>query len=138
MLGLLLAGVQAACAGAERPPYEDFRPPDAELARLADPAFARCVDAASAPYRLNTRTIQRCYDAEGARLDSLLAVARGRLPSSDVAAGDAEHRAWGRAAREQCALDHPRHTGWGWAFDLQSCELDETRRRILWLESLAG
>lgn len=134
-LGLLLAGVMAACAGGERPPYEGFRPPEAALARLDDPAFAQCVDEASAPYRLNTRTIQGCFDAEGARLDSLLATARGRLPESDAVAGDAEREAWEQAARESCAAEHPWHNGWGWIFEFQSCELDETKRRIVWLES---
>jgi hypothetical protein len=125
---LLLLGLPACATHAGG--YALFHPTEAMIARLAAPEFPACIDEASEE---GPAAIQACCTAESERLEALLSatLARG-------AAHPADQERWAATLRDRCDRENPFHGGWGWTFELQTCHLDELRRRILWMEAVVA
>ena len=111
--------------------YSRFRPTEVMITRLVDPAFRGCVDEASEINRLDLEAIQGCYTAELGRLEGLLAETLNRR----AIAPPRDQEQWNVTFRDRCDKENGYHGGWGWSFELQSCYLDELRRRILWVKT---
>ena len=131
-LALLLAG--PAAAGAQGS-YARFRLPDHALDRMLSPEYSRCMDASGAI----TIEMRDCASAEMGRLDLRLntayRAAMARLPGAAARLRlRGLERAWLRTRWNECHRLVAEEGGTMALLVLDSCQLEETARRIAWLE----
>jgi uncharacterized protein YecT (DUF1311 family) len=116
--------------------YANFNPTQAQLSTVSDLAYLRCIEASGGV----TASLNECSYGEADRLDRRLNVSYrstlARLSRPKAMELRSGQRGWLASRYDKCEKDLESELGGSMhLMNLLSCQVEEVRRRIIWIET---